>query len=201
MLTPGSSEKLKRLTERLTGWGRIPESELSGLVIPRKANRFRFSDDGIIPNHPAWPLIHYRRPVSFPADADPAAIFEDLFQQNDWARSWRGGIYSYVHYHSRTHEVLGVARGKAKVRFGGNRGRTCYGKAGDVFILPAGTGHQCLGASDDLLVVGAYPPSGTYDECTKSEDHESAVKTISKVKRPAKDPIYGSNGPLRRLWS
>ena len=130
MLTPGSSEKLKRLTERLTGWGRVAESELSHLVVARKANSLRFSDDGVIPNHPAWPLIHYRSPIAFPADSDPAAIFEDLFRHNGWGRSWRGGIYTYVHYHSRTHEVLGVARGRAKVRFGGNRGRTCYGKAG-----------------------------------------------------------------------
>jgi uncharacterized protein YjlB len=201
MLAPGSSEKLKRLAERLTGWGRIPESELSDLLVPRKANSLRFSDDGVIPNHPAWSLIHYRSPVSFPADADPAAIFEDLFRHNGWGRSWRGGIYTYVHYHSRTHEVLAVARGRTKVRFGGNRGRTCYGKAGDVFILPAGTGHQCLGATDDFLVVGAYPDSGTYDECTTSEDHEKAIKTIGKVKRPAKDPVYGPGGPLRRLWS
>jgi uncharacterized protein YjlB len=201
MLTPGSSEKLKRLTERLTGWGRVAESELSKLLIMRKANTFRFSDDGIIPNHPSWPVIHYRSPVAFPPDADPAAIFEDLFRHNGWGHSWRGGIYSYVHYHSRIHEVLGVARGRVKVRLGGNRGRSCYGKAGDVFILPAGTGHQCLDASDDLMVVGAYPPSGTYDECTASEDHARAVKTIDKVKRPAKDPVYGSKGPLRRLWS
>jgi uncharacterized protein YjlB len=73
-------------------------------------------------------------------------------------------------------------------------------KAGDVAILPAGTGHQCLSASKDFLVIGAYPPFGTYDECTTSESHERAVKSIPKVGRPRKDPVYGIGGPLLRTW-
>ena len=73
-------------------------------------------------------------------------------------------------------------------------------KGGDVAILPAGTGHQCLGASDDFLVIGAYPPNGTYDDCTKSEDRKAALKTIPKVARPRKDPVFGSDGPLLKHW-
>jgi uncharacterized protein YjlB len=105
-----------------------------------------------------------------------------------------------VHYHSRIHEVLGIARGKAKVQFGGKRGRSLALKAGDVAILPAGTGHQCLSATKDFLVVGAYPPAGKYDECTSSKDHERALKTIPKVGRPRKDPVFGGNGPLPKAW-
>ena len=67
-------------------------------------------------------------------------------------------------------------------------------------ILPAGIGHQCLSASDDFLVIGAYPPTGTYDECTRSQDHKAALKTIPKVPRPRKDPLYGGDGPLLKLW-
>jgi uncharacterized protein YjlB len=112
--------------------------------------------------------------VRFPKKLDPAAVFEELFESNGWGDSWRDGIYDYVHYHSRIHEVLGIARGEGKVQFGGSRGRTLKLKAGDVAVLPAGTGHQCLSASNGFLVIGAYPPSGTYDECTSSEDHERA---------------------------
>jgi hypothetical protein len=78
--------------------------------------------------------------------------------------------------------------------------RTVQLKASDVANLPASTGHQCLAASADFLVVGAYPPSGTYDECTKSEEHARALKTISKVSRPRKNPVYGSKGPLLSAW-
>jgi uncharacterized protein YjlB len=69
-----------------------------------------------------------------------------------------------------------------------------------VAILPAGTGHQRLAASGDLLVVGAYPPSGTFDLCRTSEDHERAVKTIPKVAKPHQDPVYGREGPLLAAW-
>jgi len=55
---------------------------------------------------------------------------------------WRDGIYDYVHYHSRIHEFLGIARGCAKVQFGGPNGRGLTLKAGDLAILPAVTGHQ-----------------------------------------------------------
>jgi uncharacterized protein YjlB len=159
-----------------------------------------FKDDGVIPNNERWPLVVYRGAVSLPANRDPAAVIEDLFALNGWGDSWRNGIYDYVHYHSRIHEVLGIVRGSGKVRFGGNKGKTIQLKAGDVAILPAGTGHQCLDASTDFLVVGAYPPSGKYDECTTSEDHARALKTIPRVGRPRKDPVYGSKGPLLKAW-
>jgi uncharacterized protein YjlB len=57
-------------------------------------------------------------------------------------------------YHN---EVLGVARGHGRVRSGGAKGRALMLKAGDVVILPAGTGHERLSGSKDLRVIGAYP--------------------------------------------
>jgi uncharacterized protein YjlB len=194
-------EDAKKLVEKVSGYARPSRRELAELIHERKANTFCFKDDGTIPNNPKWPFVLYRSVVRLPASLDPAAVFEDLFESNGWGQSWRNGIYDYVHYHSRIHEVLGIARGTAKVRFGGMRGRTFALKPGDVAILPAGTGHESLHASKDLLVVGAYPPFGTYDECRESKaEHGQAVTTIPKVRRPPKDPVYGRNGPLPDLW-
>ncbi|HEY7663439.1 MAG TPA: cupin domain-containing protein [Xanthobacteraceae bacterium] len=194
-------ESVKKTMEQVTGRGRPSERDLDRLVRPRKAHACRFKDDGLVPNHPKWPLILYRSPVRLVDSFDPAAIFEQLFERNGWGDSWRDGIYDYVHYHPRTHEVLGIARGHARVQFGGAKGREIEVKAGDVVILPAGTGHRRLSASKDLLVVGAYPPSGQYEEFRASRDeHDRALAAIARVPPPKADPVYGRDGPLIRRW-
>ncbi len=99
------------------------------------------------------------------------------------------------------HEAMGVARGRATVRFGGEDGEEIEIAPGDVVILPAGTGHQCLTQSRDLVVIGAYPPSGKYDLCRGSKaEHAKALVTIRKVPLPATDPAFGPQGPLLALW-
>jgi uncharacterized protein YjlB len=193
-------EDIKKYAERVTGLRRPGKRQVPDLVRARKPHTVRFEDDGLVPNHPRWPLVIYKGAVRLDCGHDPAAVIEDLFEANGGGGSWRNGIYDYVHYHSRIHEVLGVARGKARVRFGGATGRIFTLKAGDVAILPAGTGHQCLEADSDFLVVGAYPPAGTYDECTTLEDRGKALKSIPKVKPPRKDPAYGAAGPLLKIW-
>jgi uncharacterized protein YjlB len=141
------------------------------------------------------------RAVRLPRSLDPAAVFEDIFQSNGWTDSWRDGVYDYLHYHSRIHEVLGIARGSAKVRFGGEHGRTIQLRAGDVAILPAGTGHQRIAASKTFLVVGAYPKAGTYDECLPTgADHARNAARVRKVPRPRSDPVFGAEGPLFKHW-
>ena len=79
-------EDVKKVAEKMIGWSRRSGDELTGLVRKGKTNAFRFKDDGIIPNHPAWPLIVYRGAVRFPEKLDPAAVFEDLFESNGWIR-------------------------------------------------------------------------------------------------------------------
>jgi uncharacterized protein YjlB len=194
-------ETVKRTFETLTGRGRPSPKAAQDAVRPRKPRTILFADDGAIPNNAELPFIAYKGAVILDGTADPAAVFEALFAANRWGGSWRNGIYDYVHYHSMTHEVLGIARGMARVRFGGDAGKEIDVAAGDVVVLPAGTGHQRLMASEDFLVVGAYPPQGEYDECRGSaEEHARALKSIPKVPTPKTDPVYGKAGPVLELW-
>ena len=194
-------ETLKKTIGTVTRMGRPSARAAQDAVHNREAHETMFTDDGSVPNNPNLPFIHYRNAVALSDSGDPAAILEELFKGNGWRDSWRNGIYEYVHYHSSTHEVLGIARGEASVRFGGDHGRIFEVHAGDVAILPAGTGHQRIRASKDLLVVGAYPGTGTYDECRGSpQERERALKSIPKVPLPDKDPVYGANGPLLAAW-
>src|SRR3954471_6086006 len=174
-------ETAKRTFERLTGAGRPSRREAAAHVRKRKAWSSRFADDGLVPNNLRLPFVHYRGAVIVKGDADPAAVFERLFEDNGWGGSWRNGIYDYVHYHPRTHEVLGVAKGKARVRFGGKKGKNVVLKAGDVAVLPAGTGHQALSVSKDLVVVGAYSPQGKYEDYEGSlSEHGRAFPMVPK---------------------
>jgi len=193
-------EELKRIVEKLTGIGRPRRRELARLTRPRAPQLFRFRDDGETPNS-RLPLVVYRGALQLDEAYDPAAVFEQTFARHGWREAWRDGIYDFLHFHSATHEVLGFARGKVTIEFGGRRGRTVTLNAGDVAILPAGTGHRRVSASDDLLVVGAYPARGRYDEPRPEEiDYEAAVASIAKVKLPRQDPVYGAAGPLIGVW-
>ncbi|MEH2537772.1 hypothetical protein [Bradyrhizobium sp. AZCC 1699] len=160
---------------------------------------FVFEDDGLVPNNPL-PLLVYKGAV-YVANDHPEKTIEALFGGNGWGAMWRNGVYDYVHYDATVHEALGVARGRARVRFGGISGKELEITPGDVAILPAGTGHQCVFASPDFCVVGAYPP-GPPMQITRPtpENHAKALKTIPEVKLPKTDPVLGEDGPLVRLW-
>jgi len=162
---------------------------------------FRFAGDGKVPNNPTLPFVAWRGAIDLAGAADPAGLIEATFAAAGWGRMWRDGIYPFVHYHAMIHEALGVARGTARVRFGGDAGEILDLAAGDVCVLPAGTGHQCLSASEDFLVVGAYPPTGTYDLCRAgSDDLIRAQGTIPQVPLPERDPVTGAAAPLLDLW-
>ena len=158
-----------------------------------------FADDGLVPNNPL-PFLVYKDAVALDRRA-PEETIEKLFAANGWGAMWRNGVYDFLHYHATVHEVLGIARGSARVRFGGDKGKVLEISAGDVAILPAGTGHQRISASDDFCVVGAYPP-GAKMQVTRPtpENHAQALTTIPKVGLPESDPLVGKDGPLVKLW-
>ena len=163
---------------------------------------FLFADDGAVPNNPL-PALVYQGALDLAGKRDPAAAIEATFRKNGWGHGiWRDGIFPFVHYHAMIHEVLGIAQGSARVQLGGHQGKTFEFKPGDVAVLPAGTGHQRLMGSDDLLVVGGYPPQGTYNLCRGDNPAErgKALTTIPNVPLPASDPVHGSDGPLTKLW-
>lgn len=174
---------------------------LKRLVRTRRPLAMMFRDDGIVPNNPHLPVLVYRR-VLAPENKTYglATVIDALFENNGWGHSWRDTVYDFVHYHSQVHEVMGVARGSAKIECGGIKGRVLKVKAGDVLVLPAGTGHRLIESSRNFQVVGAYPREGSYDECTDSRDRPDAVKRIAKVPEAKTDPLYGSTGPLSKLW-
>jgi len=161
--------------------------------------QFHFNDDGVFPNS-VLPLLLYRQVLTTEAD-DRASVLEQRLAENDWCNSWRNGVYPFTHYHSTTHEVLGIYRGSATLHVGGERGTTVEVHAGDLVVIPAGVAHQNIRASEDFAVVGAYPDGRDWDLLRgRPGERPKADRTIAALPIPDNDPIYGAEGPLRRIW-
>lgn len=160
--------------------------------------QLRLASDGRTPNSPHPVLIYRALPLGGP---DSAARFEQLFASHLWPAQWRAGVYDYHHYHSTAHEVLGVVRGSARLMLGGEAGVEVAVSAGDALVLPAGTGHCLLAASDDFLVVGGYPLGQRYDALRPdAEAHDAAAARSAQVPVPISDPVAGTQGALVTLW-
>lgn len=146
-----------------------------------------FRDDGTFPNNPRLPLRLYRG--ALPAGADAV---ERLFAAAGWTNAWQAGVYDFDHYHSTAHEVLGVVRGTARLMLGGPAGRAVTLAMGDAIVLPAGTAHRCLGASDGFLVVGAYAEGRDWDICREDSDIAATRQRIAALPDPKRDPVTGA---------
>jgi uncharacterized protein YjlB len=141
-------------------------------------------------DHPRWPLLVYPRVANSPSPE----FFEELFNRNRWPAAWRNGVFPFHHFHSNSHEVLGVYEGEVTVQFGGDGGVALTAQPGDVIILPAGTRHKKLSSRGALGIVGAYPEGSNPDTC------RDASRKIQDVPLPASDPVYGAGGPLFTYW-
>jgi uncharacterized protein YjlB len=76
------------------------------------------------------------------------------------------------------------------LELGGPQGRAFEVFAGDVVILPAGTGHRRAAASGAFTVVGAYPAGQEDYDLLRAAD-DTARERIAALGAPPSDPVGG----------
>lgn len=167
-------------------------------VAPMKIASFMLEPHGWVPNHPRLPVLFYHHALSEQDAVD--GTFDALFEANGWPVQWHDSVFDYHHYHSSAHEVLGVMAGDAEIIVGGPNGRVLHVHAGDVLVMPAGTGHCRLSSSPSFRVVGAYPPGQKFDIRRDAASEEDLIK-IAELPFPQSDPVTGAEGELVQLWS
>src|SRR5919107_807236 len=91
-----------------------------------------------IPNHPSFAVLIYR---DVEAASRGAESCRTAFAEHGWRGSWVDGVFGFHHFHSTSHEVLGVVAGRATLELGGPQGRSFEVGPGDVIVLPAGNRH------------------------------------------------------------
>lgn len=113
---------------------------------------------------------------------------------------WTYTMYSETHFHSTTHEVLGVVAGRARLCFGGEENPKRFEpvvQRGDLIIVPAGVGHRLLvdEGEQTFQMIGSYPYGKQWDMCYGRAGEESKVQGIQNVAWFNRDPLYGDDGP------
>ena len=194
----------------------------------------------LVPNSPQ-PLLHYTG-LQMPTPVGKASDYHDLFQGNGWRVQWifRYGPTQRSHFHSNVHECMAVLSGSATIRFGvadtspdldantagparEDGGVEIEARAGDVFLLPAGTAHKTFNtspqaefslltpggarriAADDVrttldnvqlsgfTMIGAYPENNSEWDSLRGGERAGEYEKVWAVARPDLDPVLGKS--------
>ncbi|KAL4809370.1 RmlC-like cupin domain-containing protein [Aspergillus unguis] len=147
------------------------------------------------------PLMIYHQ--AFNASSDD--LSRHLDNIGEVSPSWVYTMYSQTHFHSTSHEVLGVVSGSARLCFGGEENPDRFEPTvakGDLIIVPAGVGHRLLNEVRDapgpFEMVGAYPRGMSWDMCYGRQGEDSG-RNIGNLDWFQQDPLYGKDGPAMRV--
>jgi uncharacterized protein YjlB len=160
---------------------------------------FYLRDNGIFPNS-SLPVLHYSHVLDLPL-LFPSKSVESLFEKNGWSNIQKSGVFKYHHYHSNTHEVLGIIKGETTLLLGGDGGVRLDVKKGDVLLIPAGVAHKNLGDQNQVKCILAYPEGRNYDmKYGESGERPKTDQNIQKVPVPDNDPVFGAEGVMFNYW-
>ncbi|SJZ45281.1 Uncharacterized protein YjlB [Sediminibacterium ginsengisoli] len=164
-----------------------------------ETHTYQLQDNGIFPNS-TLPVVHYRNAIEL-SFFRPAHQLGKLFNMNGWSNQQDGGIFTYHHYHSNTHEVIGVYKGKTFVLLGGENGKQIVVHKGDILVIPAGVAHRNMGREKDACCITAYPDGKDYDIHTgEAGERPAADQRIAAVDLPAADPLLGEDQGICAIW-
>lgn len=204
-----------------------------------EVRKYQLPPTALIPNSP-HPLLHYPGLLLLTSEGIAAADVYDLFSSNGWDVQWifRYGSTQQSHYHSAVHECMAVLSGTATIRFGvadtvadleesthgsgkEDGGIELQAKAGDVFLLPAGTAHKTFDTSppaefklltpgdghhvasqqvrdalaniqlSGFTMIGAYPKDGGRWDFATGGENVGDYQRVWSVPKPENDPVLG----------
>ncbi|EXJ92974.1 hypothetical protein A1O3_01530 [Capronia epimyces CBS 606.96] len=153
------------------------------------------------------PVLIYRDCLPLPLSEEKAAEF---LEAHAWVKKGCWGHIGQRHFHPNTHECYGIFQGSSTLLLGCGHNDTTDGglevevHAGDVVVLPAGTGHCSTKSSKDYKYIGVYPegaPHWTNQLGKAPIDLEAFRNEIGHVEMPSQDPVNGVDGPLILLWT
>ncbi|KAL4921394.1 hypothetical protein BDW62DRAFT_208393 [Aspergillus aurantiobrunneus] len=155
------------------------------------------------------PVLHYKNVLPLPRTEDEVTRF---LTAHKWEKRGTWGPIWESHFHPNSHECYGIFQGSSTLLLGAageddtsnNIGLRITVNAGDVIVLPAGTGHSSVESTDDYKYIGVYPDGCPRwrNEFGKSRiDKTSFRDEIASVGYPEEDPVYGKDGPMMQLWS